>query len=202
MKKKLLTDLPKINKDFQEGIKKLAPLGKTVMVYGSARISDGPIAEASRNICRQIAETGFGVMTGGGPGLMCVANEAAQGISPSSGVSLNIKSEPHCAAMDERYHHVADYFFTRKVLQVDHCDAFLVLPGSVGSMDEFFEIITLLSTGKIAARPLAVYNINGYYDLLIDLLENFIRHGALTKKIYDHFIISDNPVDIVRYLTA
>ena len=147
----------KIMAEFVDGFEKLAKIGPCVSVFGSARThNDNPYYEASVECGRLLTEHGYGVISGGGPGIMEAANKGAYEAGGKS-VGLNIElpfEQFHNKYIDRDKLLEFDYFFVRKVMFMKYSQGFIVLPGGFGTLDESFEAITLIQTGKIARFPI------------------------------------------------
>jgi len=149
--------LKRITKEFEHGFRSLRNLGPAVTVFGSARFTPGhPYYELSRRVGRKLAEAGFTVITGGGPGAMEAANRGAREAGgPSYGLNIVLPHEqepnPYVDGTVE-FH----YFFVRKVMLVKYSCAYIVLPGGLGTLDELFEAATLVQCGKIGPFPLVL----------------------------------------------
>jgi uncharacterized protein (TIGR00730 family) len=141
--------------EFLRGFESLDFEGPCVTVFGSARFQEGhPYYELARSLGRRLAEEGFVVMTGGGPGIMEAANRGAkEGGGPSIGCNVTLpmeqKPNPYLDTFVE-----FDHFFVRKVMLVKYSSAFVVMPGGFGTLDEFFETLTLIQTGKVERFPI------------------------------------------------
>jgi uncharacterized protein (TIGR00730 family) len=149
--------LKRITFEFEHGFRSLRSLGPAVTVFGSARFTTGhPYYELGRQVGRKLAEAGFSVITGGGPGAMEAANRGAhEAGGPSYGLNIVLPHEQHPNPyVDEtvEFH----YFFVRKVMLVKYSCAYIVLPGGLGTLDELFEAATLLQCGKIGPFPLVL----------------------------------------------
>lgn len=164
----------KIMAEFVDGFEKLAKIGPCVSIFGSARTAeDHKYYEMTVDIARLLAERGYGVISGGGPGIMEAANKGAYNTGGKS-VGLNIEL-PH-----EQFHNryidrdkllEFNYFFVRKVMFMKYSQGYIVLPGGFGTMDELFEAITLIQTGKIARFPIVLVG-SAYWGGLIDWIKS------------------------------
>ena len=159
-----------------------------VTVFGSARILEGdPIYETARGLGATLARSGYAVMTGGGPGLMEAVNRGAKeagGYSMGCNIRLDREQKPNIYLDDfVEFEH----FFVRKLMMVKHSSAFVILPGGYGTLDEAFEVATLIQTGKLSRFPLVVMN-SEYYGPFEDLLR-----GAMSKSK----LIDEERLDIV-----
>ena len=157
----------RILSEFVEGFDALAELGPAVTVFGSARtLPDHPTYELARRVGRLLAEAGYAVITGGGPGLMEAANRGCQ---EGGGMSVGCNIElPHEQALNPYVDLGIDfrYFFARKMMFVKYADAFVIMPGGFGTMDELFESLTLIQTGKIRHFPVILVGIDYWRGLL------------------------------------
>ena len=146
----------KIMSEFVTGYERLSEIGPCVSVFGSARIQpDSKYYNLAAEIAGRIVEMGFGIITGGGPGIMEAANKGAheQG-GPSVGINIELPFEQHDNPYVDRDKNLRfNYFFARKVMFVRYSQAFVVFPGGFGTMDELFEAITLIQTTKIEPFP-------------------------------------------------
>jgi uncharacterized protein (TIGR00730 family) len=139
--------------EFIRGFESLDFPGPSVTVFGSARFKEGhPLYAQARQLGTRLAQEGFSVMTGGGPGLMEAANRGAQeGGGHSVGCTILLPHEEPNPYLDR--HAQFDHFFVRKVMLIKYSSAFVIMPGGFGTMDEFFEILTLIQTGKVERFP-------------------------------------------------
>jgi len=164
----------KIMSEFVDGFEKLAKIGPCVSIFGSARTPDEhKYYQMTVEIARLLADRGYGVISGGGPGIMEAANKGAYNAGGKS-VGLNIEL-PH-----EQFHNKYidrdkllefNYFFVRKVMFMKYSQGYIVLPGGFGTMDELFEAITLIQTGKIARFPIVLVG-KEYWNGLFDWIKN------------------------------
>lgn len=192
----------KIMAEFVDGFETLAPLPPAVSVFGSARTpQDHPVYADARRCARQLAELGHPVITGGGPGVMEAANRGAcegGGIS----VGLNI-ALPH-EQMPNPYQNIKldfDYFFARKVMFLKYSRAFIIFPGGFGTMDEFFESLTLIQTQKIDPFPVVCIGIE-FWSGLLGWIRTTMEHRFQTVSPQDLDLITltndvDEAVEIV-----
>jgi len=175
--------------EFVDGFDVLARVGMAVTVFGSARIKEGsPYYAAAREVGRGLAERGYAVITGGGPGLMEAANRGAQeagGLSIGCNIELPHEQSPNPYAnlsIDFRY------FFVRKTMFVKYSEAFVVFPGGFGTLDELFEALTLIQTAKVERFPVVLYG-SEYWKGLLD----WIRERAL-----DEGMVSTGDLDLIQ----
>jgi uncharacterized protein (TIGR00730 family) len=168
--------------EFVDGFDVLARIGLAVTVFGSARIKpDSPYYAAAREVGRGIAERGFAVITGGGPGIMEAAN---RGASEADGLSIGCNIElPHEQASNPYANLSIDfrYFFVRKTMFVKYSEAFVVFPGGFGTLDELFESLTLIQTGKVKRFPVVLYG-SEYWSGLLDWMRGrLLVEGTISE---------------------
>jgi hypothetical protein len=170
----------KIISEFVNGFQKLAIIGPCVTIFGSARTQAGkPYYNLAEEIAFKLAQNGYGIITGGGPGIMEAANKGAHKANGKS-VGLNIAlpfeqfSNPY---IDKDKLLQFEYFFVRKVMFTKYSQGFVVMPGGFGTLDELFEAITLIQTGKIARFPIILAGKDYWKGL-----EKWIRNNMLTEK--------------------
>lgn len=174
-------------------------VGPCVTVFGSARFNDGPDYETARAIGRRLAEEGFTVMTGGGPGLMEAANRGAREAGgPSVACAIELPFETALNPfLDAAV--MVKYFFVRKVALVKYSYAFIVVPGGVGTMDEFFEALTLIQTGKIQDFPVVVVGTK-YWESLNRLMHDMADAGSIDRSDLDLAFFTDSVEEAVDYV--
>jgi uncharacterized protein (TIGR00730 family) len=192
----------RIQAEFVEGFGLLAELPRAVSVFGSARAVPGSADYlAGERIAGALARDGWAVITGGGPGVMEAAN---RGASEAGGVSVGLGIE---LPFEQGLNNWVDvgvnfrYFFVRKTMFVKYAQAFVVLPGGFGTMDELFEALTLVQTRKVTSFPVVLYG-SAYWSGLVDWLRTtMIQHGTISAADLDLLHISDDVdeiVDIIR----
>lgn len=186
--------------DFLRGFRALHFVGPCVTVFGSARFgSDHPYYALGRLVGHRLADIGFTVMTGGGPGLMEAANRGARdagGRSVGCNIALPHEQKPN-AYLDRWV--TCRYFFVRKVLLFKYSYAFVALPGGVGTIDELFEAFTLVQTGKIRRFPLILMG-TAYWRPLTDLLQRMVIDGAIAAHDLDLLLVTDDVEDAIDHL--
>jgi uncharacterized protein (TIGR00730 family) len=175
--------------EFVDGFDVLARIGLAVTVFGSARVKpDSPYYAAAREVGAGIAKRGFAVITGGGPGIMEAAN---RGANEAGGLSIGCNIElPHEQSPNPYANLSIDfrYFFVRKTMFVKYSEAFVVFPGGFGTMDELFEALTLIQTGKVKRFPVVLYG-SEYWGGLLD----WIRGTLLAESM-----VSDDDLALVQ----
>ncbi len=195
--------LQRIERELSLGFEVLGDIGPAVCFFGSARIeSGGPEYERARATGRAIGEAGFAVITGGGPGAMEAANRGAQEAGAPS-VGLNIEL-PHEQALNPyvdvgiEFH----YFFTRKLMFVRYSNALVVFPGGFGTLDEFFEVLTLIQTGKAIDHPIVLEG-SAYWGGLIDWIrERPLAEGKIAAEDLAQAELADGVADVMSRLLS
>lgn len=194
----------KIMSEFVEGFDKLPKVGPCVSIFGSARTKpeDG-YYQSAQKLAANLCQEGYGIITGGGPGIMEAANRGAQSVGGKS-VGLNIilphEQKPNeYIDVDKSFNH--NFFFVRKVMFVKYAQAFVIFPGGMGTMDELFEVLTLVQTRKIDPVPVVLFGVDfwaGLKSWILDKMmgEKYISPGD-EKLLYatDHL---DEVTDIIH----
>ena len=194
--------LLRVMRDFLRGFRTLHFVGPCVTVFGSARIKrEDPNYEQARKMGAAIARLGFTVMTGGGPGIMEAANRGAKEVGGRS-VGCNIElpfEQPANAYLDRcvRMH----YFFVRKALLVKYSYAFVVMPGGAGTLDEFFEAVTLIQTGKIKNFPIVIIGTD-YWKELIGFIDKMARHGMISASDLSLIYATDSVEEAIAHIRS
>ncbi|MBL8853966.1 MAG: TIGR00730 family Rossman fold protein [Planctomycetaceae bacterium] len=179
------------------GFRKLHFVGPCVTVFGSARFGeDHPYYELGRRVGAELAKAGFTVMTGGGPGIMEAANRGAREVGGRS-VGCNIVL-PHEQAPNPYLDTFVDfrYFFVRKLMLAKYSYAFVALPGGFGTMDELFEIATLVQTRKMDKFPIVLSGVEFWQPMLEFLSTSMLKEKTIDAADIDRFILSDSPTEI------
>lgn len=192
----------RIQSEFVRGFDMFSELGPAVSVFGSARTQPGTEPyEAAVQIGRLLVERGFAVITGGGPGAMEAANKGAH---EAGGHSIGLGIElPFESSLNPYVNHGINfrYFFTRKVMFLKYAQGFIVMPGGVGTLDELFEALTLVQTGKIHQFPIALFG-RAYWQPLLDWLrESMLHEGYISPTDLDLFIVTDDVTEAVDVVT-
>lgn len=187
-------------KEFVYGFRKLHFVGPCVTVFGSARFNeDHPYYIQARQMGREIARLGFTTITGGGPGIMEAANRGAKeagGHSIGCNIVLPMEQKPNRYL--DRWVNL-DYFFIRKVLLTKYSYAFVVMPGGYGTMDEFFEAITLIQTGKTMRFPVILMG-KAYHEELFKYIENMIYAKTISVEDSKLFLFTDSIEEAVEHI--
>jgi hypothetical protein len=185
--------------EFVEGFEALAEFHPSVSIFGSSRVKeeDGVYQKAVQ-IGQLLAENGFGVITGGGPGVMEAANKGA---ALAGGKSIGLNIELPFEQTPNPYTNIKlsfHYFFVRKVMFVKYAVAYIILPGGFGTMDELFESITLIQTRKIRPFPVILVGSEYWKGLLDWIKEAVLKDGRISPEDLDIFQLIDDPAEIVK----
>lgn len=196
----------KVISEFVEGFEKLNEIGPCVSIFGSARTkADHPIYKKTVDIARRLTEEGFGVITGGGPGVMEAGNKGASlygGISVGLNINLPFEQNNNIYIdRDKVLNH--RYFFVRKVMFVKYAQAFVVMPGGFGTMDEFFEVLTLVQTEKITPIPIVLVG-KQFWGGLMDWIKNTLleEYGNISAKDLDLFHVVEDVEEVVEIINS
>ena len=195
----------KIMGEFVEGYDRMAKIGPCVSIFGSARTSED---QSSFNLTVEIANKlslqGFGIITGGGPGVMRAANKGAQeakGISVGLNIKLPFEQHPN-EFIDADKSLSLDYFFVRKVMFVKYAQGFVVMPGGFGTLDELFEAITLIQTHKIKGFPIILVGTKFWGGLVDWIKETLVIEKTISKEDLDLFKVVDSADEVVSIVLA
>ena len=195
----------KIMAEFVEGYEKLSKIGPCVSIFGSARTNtEHKYYKLAEEIAFDLTQNGYGVVTGGGPGIMEAGNKGAhRGKGISVGLNIELPFEQHDNPFIDRGKSLDfDYFFVRKVMFVKYSQGFVVMPGGFGTLDEMFEAITLIQTKKIGAFPIILVGTE-FWSGLIDWVKDTLleKFGNISAKDLDLFSIvdsSDEVIDVIN----
>ena len=187
----------RVMSEFVQGFDALAELGPAVTIFGSARVKpDNPHYQQAVETARLLGEAGFNIITGGGPGIMQAGNEGAKQANVTSvGLNIELPFEQHLnpfvdIAVDYRY------FFVRKTMLVKYAQGFVIFPGGFGTMDELFEALTLVQTGKIQNFPIVLFDSSYWEGLLGWLRGTMLREGKVSASDLDLLIVADSPTEV------
>lgn len=194
----------KIMSEFVEGYDKMAKIGPSISVFGSARTKeDNKYYKIGVEISEKLAEAGYGVITGGGPGIMEAGNKGAQqGGGKSIGLNIDLPFEQsHNAYIDHEHNLAFDYFFVRKVVFVKYAQGFVILPGGFGTLDELFEALTLMQTKKINKRPVVLIG-REYWGGLLEWIETSMLNGQnnISEHDLDLYALVDTAEEAFQYI--
>ncbi|MFL2666056.1 MAG: TIGR00730 family Rossman fold protein [Flavobacteriaceae bacterium] len=195
----------KIMGEFVDGYEKMSKIGPCVSIFGSARTnSDDNYYNLTTEIAKKIVNLGFGVITGGGPGVMEAANKGAkEALGSSVGLNIELPFEQHDNPyIDEDKSIDFDYFFVRKVMFMKYSKGFVVMPGGFGTLDELFEAITLIQTKKAERFPIILVGSEFWkkcYDWIKD--ELLSKYNYISPKELDLISIVDSPDDVIKILS-
>lgn len=189
----------KILSEFVESAEELQNISPAVSIFGSARTPrDHPYYKLTEDVARLLSDAGFAVISGGGPGIMEAANKGAfYGKSPSVGLNIVL---PHEQKPNE-YQDLSikfDHFFSRKVMFVKHALAYVVMPGGFGTLDEMFEALTLIQTGKSRKMPIILCGSHFWGGLLDWVRDRLAGEGMINPADMDLLQVIDDPQDIVE----
>lgn len=205
IKSKNSWQLFKIMAEFVEGFETLARIGPCVSIFGSARTEKGhPHYVLAEQIAYELAKSGFGIITGGGPGIMEAGNEGAQRAGGKSvGLNIDLPFEQQSNPFIDRDKLINfDYFFVRKLMFTKYAQGFVVLPGGYGTMDELFEALTLIQTGKVAKFPIVLVG-KYYWKGLISWMEQTMeeKNGYISKEDLKLFVHAETAEEAANHIT-
>jgi len=190
----------RIQSELVEGFEALHDIGPAVTIFGSSRLKPGhKCYEAAVAVAKMLADDGFAIITGGGPGIMEGANRGAKkGKAPSIGLNIEIPMEQH----PNKYQDITlsfRYFFIRKLMFIKYAMAYIIFPGGFGTVDELFEALTLAQTKKIQNFPIILYE-SEYWKGLIDWMKKtLVPNGTIGREDFALFSLVDTPEEI-RFL--
>ena len=195
----------KVMAEFVDAYEKLAKIGPCVSIFGSARLKEGdPYYEMATEIAKKITQIGFGVITGGGPGIMEAGNKGAkQGNGKSIGLNIELPFEQHFNPyIDKAYSMDFDYFFVRKVMFVKYSQGFIVMPGGFGTLDELSEALTLIQTKKIGRFPIVLVG-SSFWNGLMDWFKNsLLENKMINEEDLNLFRVVDTADEAVAHIQA
>jgi hypothetical protein len=195
----------KIMGEFVEGFEKMSKIGPCVSIFGSARTkTDNKYYALASEVAHKLTQQGFGIISGGGPGIMEAANKGAReggGKSVGLNIELPFEQEPN-PYIDSDKNLNFDYFFVRKVMFVKYSQGFIVLPGGFGTLDELFESLTLIQTFKIGKFPIVLMG-SDYWSGLIDWIKKSLleAEGNISPQDLNLFQLADSADEAVKIIT-
>jgi len=196
-----IRDSHKVLADLWQGVSAFEKIKNCVTIYGSARFKEGHLYyELARSIAKALAENGFSVMTGGGPGIMEAANRGAKeggGVSLGCNIVLPFeqKLNPYVDTKVE-----FEFFFTRKVILRKNSVAYVLMPGGFGTMDEIFEVLTLIQTGKLPARPVVCMGKDYWKHLGTFLRETMLKVETISPEDLELALVTDDIPEAIDYI--
>ncbi len=194
----------KIMAEFVDGFEALAKIGPCISIFGSARVQPGhPYYELTVSVAKRLAEEGFGILSGGGPGVMEAANKGAkEGGGKSVGLNIELPFEQHAneyVDKDRNLHF--DYFFVRKVMFTKYSQAFVMMPGGFGTLDEFFEVATLIQTGKMLQVPLVMVGTEFWTGLISWMKQRMLETDKTISAVdLDLLKLADTPDEVAQFV--
>lgn len=195
----------KIMGEFVNGFEKMSRIGPCVSIFGSARVREGHnYYDLAVKISQKIAEAGYGVITGGGPGIMEAGNKGASLAGGTSvGLNIDLPFEQHDNPyIDDDKSLDFDYFFVRKVMFVKYSQGFVVMPGGFGTLDEFFEALTLIQTHKIHTFPIILVGTEFWKGLMDWIKNTLVEAGNISPKDLDLIKLVDTEDEVVEIIDA
>jgi uncharacterized protein (TIGR00730 family) len=192
----------KVLREFVKGFRTLHFVGPCITVFGSARFKeDHPYYKEAREFGKRIAAIGFTTMTGGGPGIMEAANRGAfenGGLSVGCNIRLPFEQKPN-AYMQKSI--TFEYFFLRKVMLLKYSYAFIVMPGGFGTMDEFFNTLTMIQTKSITQFPMVLFG-KSYYDPLIQTIASMVKEGTISESDMSLLMFTDSVDEAMKHISS
>ena len=196
----------KIMAEFVDGFEALAKIGPCISVFGSARVKPGSkYYELAVDITKRLAEEGFGIVSGGGPGIMEASNKGAQlGGAKSVGLNIDLPFEQESNDFIDKAHNLDfDYFFVRKVMFTKYSQGFIMMPGGFGTMDEFFEVATLIQTRKMLEVPLVLVGSTYWKGLLLWMKEVMMdMENNISPDDFDLLKIADTADEVAEHVKS
>ena len=193
----------KIMSEFVEGYETLSAIGPCISIFGSARTQEGDLNyQLTISIAEAIAESGYGIISGGGPGIMEAANKGAQkagGISVGLNIELPFEQQSNPYIDQDKLINF-QYFFVRKVMFVKYAQGFVVMPGGVGTLDELFEAYTLIQTDKVSKFPIILVGRDYWSGLLDWIKEPVLKEKNISPKDLDLIEIVDTKNEVMDCL--
>lgn len=195
----------KIMAEFVDGYEKLAKIGPCVSLFGSARLKEtDKYYQVAVDIAEKITQIGFGIITGGGPGIMEAGNRGARKAGGKSiGLNIELPFEQHFNPyIDKHYSINFNYFFVRKVMFVKYSQGFVVMPGGFGTLDELSEAMTLIQTQKIARFPIVLVGSEFWAGLLDWFRDTLLKNGMIAEEDLNLYRVVDTADEAVAHIKA
>ena len=194
----------KIMAEFVDGFEALAKIGPCISIFGSARfLPEHPYYQLTVSVAKRLAEEGFGIISGGGPGVMEAANKGAkEGGGKSVGLNIELPFEQHANEFVDKDRNLHfDYFFVRKVMFTKYSQAFVMMPGGFGTLDEFFEVATLIQTGKMLQVPLVLVGTEFWSGLISWMKQRLLETEKTISAVdLDLLKIVDTPDEVAAHV--
>ncbi|WP_139420750.1 LOG family protein [Chryseobacterium mulctrae] len=195
----------KVMAEFVDGYEKMARIGPCVSIFGSARLKpESKYYQMAVEIAEKITKIGFGVITGGGPGIMEAGNKGAFNAEGKSiGLNIDLPFEQHFNPyINKLYSLNFDYFFVRKVMFVKYSQGFIVMPGGFGTLDELTEAMTLIQTNKIGRFPIVLVGSEFWGGLLEWFKETLLKEGMISDGDLDLYRVVDSADEAIAHIKA
>jgi len=195
----------KVMAEFVDGYERMAKIGPCVSIFGSARLKpESKYYQMAVEIAEKITKIGFGVITGGGPGIMEAGNKGAFNAQGKSiGLNIDLPFEQHFNPyINKMYSLNFDYFFVRKVMFVKYSQGFIVMPGGFGTLDELTEALTLIQTNKIGKFPIVLVGSEFWGGLLDWFKETLLKEGMISEGDLDLYRVVDSADEAVAHVKA
>jgi uncharacterized protein (TIGR00730 family) len=185
---------------FIKGFRNLHFVGPCITIFGSARFGpDDVYYQTTEELAGLLGNEGFAIMTGGGPGIMEAANKGAKNAGTLSlGCNIELPFEQHPNPYLDRMVNIR-YFFVRKELLRKYSSGFVIMPGGLGTLDEFFEVITLIQTGKMKNFPVVVMGLE-YHEQLMRYFESLIKEATVGSTDFQHILFTDDIAEAVEHI--
>lgn len=194
----------RIMAEFSEGFEKMAKIKPSIAVFGSARIQpDDEYYKLTVNVAREIVKKGYGIITGGGPGIMEAANKGAHEAGGSSaGVNIELPSEQGSNPyIDKDKLLTFRYFFVRKLMFFKYAQGYILMPGGFGTADECFEVMTLIQTGKTTRFPIVLMGTD-FWEGLIGWIKNVqLKNNYINREDLNVFSITNDPLEAAKIIS-
>ncbi len=189
--------------EFIEGFDELSEIGPAVSIFGSARLDKkSKLYKKTVEVASLLSKNGYAIITGGGPGLMEAANKGAvKNRGTSIGLNISLPMEQRANKYQNRSLNFR-YFFARKVMFVKYAIGYVCMPGGFGTLDEFFEALTLIQTHKIYPFPLILVGTDFWTPLLDFMRNTMLKHNTISKEDLDYISVTDDPAEVLDIINA
>ncbi len=191
----------RIMSEFVEGFEALRSVGPAVSIFGSSRAKRSEWSyKTTCKVAEELSRRGYAIISGGGPGIMEAANRGAKrGKGLSIGLNIQLPEEQAANRYQDKSLHFK-HFFARKVMFVKYAAGYVIMPGGFGTLDEFFESLTLIQTGKIRRFPVVLMGTEYWGDLLKWMRTRMVKHGTISKSDLKLFHVTDDPNDAADFI--